>query len=177
MPRNAISYEGRLINTERMPVEFGKFREDGQTVLKITVAEQHQAKNKNAGKFQDRSKGAEDWVNTHTSWHKVTLFGETAEALAQDPLFNHGAILVVDRASYTEEEPWTTKDNVQRAGRPETIGDDGSVSIKEYNGRTFGAYEDNQKEIWDGINPIPLLKSRGNGGAAPRREYGDDEGF
>jgi hypothetical protein len=177
MPRNAISYEGRLLNTERSPIEFGKFSEGGTSVLKFTVAEQHQGKNgKVAKQYQDPTKAADAWVNTTTSWHKVTVFGETAEALVQDPLFNNGAIVVIEKASYTEEDAWTTRDGVSRAGRPETIGDDGDVSIKEYNGRVFGAYEEAQIEIWNGVTPIPLLKSKGSG-SAPRREYADDEGF
>jgi hypothetical protein len=174
LAKNGITYEGRVIDTERMPVEFGKFTDGGTTVLKLVVAEQHSDKNKNApAKFKDPNKSGEDWVNTTTSWHKLTVFGEKAEELALADWFGHSAIVQVTNASYKEEDPWTDRGNVVRAGRPETIGDDGSIEVKAKNNGDLLGRSDDARQIWDG-GSVPILK--GSGG---KRSYEvpEDEGF
>lgn len=165
MARNSISYEGRIVDNNGQR-EFGKYTESGMSVLKLVIAEQHQAKNKNAGSFQDKSKGEEEWVDTTVSWHRVTLFGEQAEELAQDPEIARGAIVVVTGASYSEEEPWKTKENVLRAGRPETIGKDGKIEVLERGGYRFGPKAENEIPAWDGVSDIPIIKGKGGGNRA-----------
>jgi len=175
---NSIGYEGRVINNDRMPIEFGKTK-NGMVLLKVSIAEQHRGKNgKVAKEFQDPNKTAEDWVPTTTSWHKLTVFGDKAEALAADPDFNHGSIVVVEGASYVEEAPFKTRDDVLRAGRPESIGDNaGSVEVKSYNGKVFGPSDNAPGIIWDGESAIPELKG-GSGGDRPRTfEVDETEGF
>jgi hypothetical protein len=175
MAQNGISYVGRLINN-RGQAEFGQSR-GGNPVLKVVLAEQHTGRNdKVAPKYQDRNKATDDYVPTTTSWHRVAIFGEQALELASDPGFNHGALIEVTNAQYSEEDPWTTKDNVQRAGRPETIGRDSYIGVLERNGNRFEAREEHYAPIHDG-GPIPALKGSGGGGGGGGREYAEDEGF
>jgi hypothetical protein len=176
-----ISYEGRLVNTERMPIKFGKSKNAGLVIAEVTIAEQHSGKNsKVAQKYQDRTKGTEDYVPTTTTWHRVTIMGEKAEALLQDENFNHGAIFEVIDATYVEEDPWKTRDEVLRAGRPETIGDrQGTINVKvsERQGIILGPNDDNRVALWDGVSPLPEFSRGGSGGGAPDWQPDEDEGF
>jgi hypothetical protein len=175
MAGNGITYVGRLINNQGQ-AKLNR-SQAGNLVLQLVLAEQHTGKNgKVAPKYQDRSKSADDYVPTTTSWHRITLFGDDAERLATDPDVNHGALIEVTNANYTEEDPWTTKDGVSRAGRPETIGRDSKIDVLERNGRRFGAKDEYAQPIWDGASPVAPLKGSGSGGGGGR-EYGDDEGF
>lgn len=176
MAKNKISYEGRIIARDSKP-EFGFA--GSLAVLKLTIAEQHSAKNKqcqkdpNLKKYYDPTKATEDYVNTTTSWHKLTVMGDLAERYAQDADFNHGALIVVEEASYTEEGDWETKDGVKRAGRPEMIGDrQGSIEIK-FSPRVRDG-EQAPTPIWDGLS---TPKIGGNGGGGQQREYDENEGF
>lgn len=178
MAQNSISYEGRAVSTTTRPFKLTQTT-GGMTILEFTVAEQHSMKKGRAKKdsamkefVEDErniAKTDDDWINTTVSWHRLTIFGEKAEALATNDEFGHGALIVVDNASYVEEVAyWSTRDGVQRAGRPETIGDQkGEIEIK------FPP-RDPQGALWDGASPLP--KPGGNG---PRedREVAEDEGF
>lgn len=174
MAFNRISFEGRIIATERMPIEFGKSK-SGNSILKFTMAETHSARNKNAApKYQDKAKAPDAWVNTTTSWHKVTAFGDLAEALAQDPEFAHGAVFEITDGSYVEEDPYTTRDNVLRAGRPITLGDNSLIEGPKVVGDiTLGSKTPGA--VWDGVSDIPALEYRGSGGG--EFVVNDDEGF
>lgn len=176
MAGNGITYVGRIVNTDpTRHLKWGESR-NGQAVLEITLAEQHQGRNdKVAEKYRDNTKATDAYVNTTTSWHKLTIFGDQAKELASNPDFNHGALVEVENVQYTEEDPWETRDGVKRAGRPETVGRDSKIQIMERNGRVFGAKEGYDVPIWDG-GPIPALRGQGGGGGGGR-EYGEDEGF
>jgi hypothetical protein len=173
---NGISYTGRLINN-RGQCEFGQSRA-GNPVLKVVIAEQHQGRNDRvAAKYQDKNQAADAYVDTTTSWHRVAIFGDQALELAEDPGFNHGALIEVTNAQYIEEDPWKTKDNVERAGRPETIGRDSYIGILERNGKRYEARDDNYGAIHEPGDPIPTLKGSGGGGGGGGKEYSDEEGF
>lgn len=176
MAGNGISYVGRLINNNGQ-AKLNR-SQAGNLVLQLVLAEQHTGKNgKVPAKYQDRLKGAEDYVPTTTSWHRITIFGDEAQRLATDPDVNHGALIEVTNANYTEDEAyWATKDGVQRAGRPETIGRDSKIGVLSRNGRTFGARDEYAEPIWDGESPVAPLKGSGSSGGGGR-EYSDDEGF
>lgn len=175
MSRNSLSYEGRIVDNAGQR-EFGKFTPNGLSVLKLVIAEQHQAKNEKAPKkYQDPQKAADDYVDTTVSWHRITLFGEQAEELAQDDEIARGALVVVTDAAYTEEDPWLDKAKVYRAGRPETLNKGGKIEILERGGHRFGPKDEYAIAAWDGISDIPIIKGSGNGGgAAQGRDYGSD---
>lgn len=176
MAQNSIGYEGRIVVTKNAPLKFTRTKA-GMFILEMTLAENHSMKKGRAKKDpalkrfveddRNKSKGDDDWIDTTTSWHRLTVFGDKAEAYATDEDFNNGALVIVENASYTEEGEWETKDGVKRAGRPETIGDQkGSLEIKF-------APKEAQPAIWDGESPVP--EPGGSGGAA--KEYGENEGF
>lgn len=181
--RNGVWYEGRIINNR----ENSKLRKakTGKLVLDLVIAEQFQERNDKApDKFKDAAKAATDYVNTHTAWHKLRIYGEPDNeqmlALITNELFNHGCVVVVD-ASYREEEPWKDKRDVVHAGRQESIflgaDDPGTIEIKVLDdGRALGARDEYAKPFWDGVSEIPSLAGSGGGGpVAP--EYSEDEGF
>jgi hypothetical protein len=177
MAGNGISYVGRLINNNGQAKWGQSGGQNPLAVLTVVLAEQHTERNdKAAKKYQDNTKATDAYVPTTTSWHRVTIFGDEAKTLASDPDFNHGALIQVTAANYREEDDWVTKDNVRRAGRPETIGRDSSIAIFSVNGNVYGARDEYAVPIWDG-GPIPALKGQGGGGGGGGREYGDDEGF
>lgn len=176
MAQNGISYDGRIVASEKKPIEH-TVSSNGLHIAKVVVAETHQMKKGQAKKnpalqkFVDderaQAKTDDDYIDTTTSWHRLTIIGDKAEELVQLAGFNHGALIVVSDASYTEEGDWETKDGVKRAGRPETIGDKkGSVVIK-FEPRTP------QEPVWDGISEVKSA----SGGGASQREYSEDEGF
>ncbi|MDF2915879.1 MAG: ssb [Microbacterium sp.] len=188
--RNAIWYEGRMVNREPKP---GKQRQTklsrskaGKFVLDLLVAEGFQEKNSNAPeRFKDATKAADDYVNTYTAWHKVRIFADADDAdflaLVSDPQFNHGCVIEID-ASYREEAPWTDNNGMQHAGRQETIfwgkEDGGTVSIKVLpDGRVLGARDEHAVPLYNGnFDALPQLGGSGGGGpAAP--EYDENEGF
>jgi hypothetical protein len=160
---NSISYTGRIINARPEHSKFGKSK-GGTTVLMLTIAEQHQGRNdKVEQKFRQADKAPDAYVDTTTSWHKLTLMGDIAEDVAADDRYCHGTLVNVTEASYVEEDPWTDRQGVKRSGRPETIGDKrGDVAIVTYNGTEFVGRE--PKAFWDGVSQIPPLPSRGGGG-------------
>jgi hypothetical protein len=183
MPRNKISYQGRIVsikNGQKQPLDIN-VKAGKTSFLNLVLAEQHQTKNKqckgNLAKYADPSKGTEDYVNTTTSWHRLTVFGEKAEAYAQDPDFNHGALLDVEDAAYSEEADWITKDGVARAGRPETIsnGEIGSLSV-----RFPPRYQDNETPMapaWDPITQDEIgYNGRGGGSYQDTTDY-ENEGL
>jgi hypothetical protein len=115
---NSITYTGRIINTRPEHIVFGKSR-NGVPVLKLTLAEQHQGRNDRVPeKFRHNDKATDAWVNTTTTWHKLTLMGDIAADVASDERFSHGTLVTVSDASYEEEDPWTTRDGVQRRRPP-----------------------------------------------------------
>lgn len=176
MANNGISYVGRLINN-RGQCEFGQSK-GGNPVLKVVIAEQHTGRNdKVAPKYQDQTKATDAYVPTTTSWHRVAIFGEQATALAEDPGFNHGALIEVTSAQYSEEDDWVTNDGVRRAGRPETIGKDSYIGIFERNGNVYEARDDWYQPIHEPGDPIPLLKGSGGGSGSSGKEYTEEEGF
>ena len=176
MAQNSIGYTGRVVDRN------GSLKvsqtANGMIVLNIgMIAEQHQMKMGAAKRDphmkqyvedeRNASKGDDDWIDTTVSWHKLTVFGDKAGDLACNPEFNHGALIEIEGASYVEESPWKTKDDVLRAGRPETIGDKkGSVTIKF-------APRDARPALWDGESALP----KPGGGGGPAREISDNEGF
>lgn len=176
--RNGIWYEGRVVNN-RDQARLSRAR-TGKLVLDLVIAEQFQEKNSNAPEeFKDAARGADDYVNTYTAWHRLRIFGteEQLKPLVTNPLFNHGAIVVVD-CSYREEKPWTDRGGKVHAGRQEQIfmgaDDPGTIEIKISNsGNTLGARDEWSKPLWDGSSDLPSL-----GGGAPKApEYADDDGF
>lgn len=175
MAVNGISYVGRLVNNKGQ-AKWGQSK-NGNAVLEVVIAEDHQERNDRAPKeFQDRSKPTDAYVTTFTTWHRITMFKEVALEMASDPGFNHGALVEVQNAQYREEKPWTTKDNVQRAGRPETVGKDTYIGVFESKGNRFESRDEWYVPIHDG-GEIPLLRGSGGGGGGGGREYRDDEGF
>jgi hypothetical protein len=174
---NSITYTGRLINRKAGDITFGKSR-NGVAVLKLLIAEQHQGRNDRvAPKFRQNDKATDAWVNTTTTWHRITIMGDIALDIASDERFSHGTLVDVKDASYEEEDPWKMKDGTQVAGRPETIGDrKGDISVYVgRNGQEFVA--DELTAIWDGVSEIPDLP-RGNGGGGYKApEYGENEGL
>lgn len=187
MPRNSIGYEGRIISRDReqgrtVPLKFTQ-SQNGMCVLNLLLVEQHSTKKAAAlrdpnlkhyaEEERNASKGADDYINTTSTWHKLTVFGDKAAEYAQDPDFNHGALITVVDASYTEEEPWeTTQGGVKafRAGRPETIGDRfGSLEIKF-------APNDPQPPTWDGESAV--ARPGGNGGGGGQSSMpAEEDGF
>lgn len=175
MAQNGITYVGRLINNERMPAELAESSQ-GNPVLKLVIVEDHQERNDRAAKqYQDNTKAADAYVNTTSTFHRVTVFGDTALDLASDPGFNHMALVQVTNAQYREEDPWEDRGGVKRAGRPETIGKDSEIGVFERNGQRFEAREEHYTPIWDG-GPLPKLKGSGGGGGGGR-VISDSEGF
>ncbi len=176
MAQNGISYVGRLVNNKGQ-AKWGQSKA-GNPVLEVVIAEDHQERNDRAPKeYQDRTKATDAYVRTTTSWHRLTMFGDVALEMATDAEFNHGALVEVTNAQYREEKPWVTKDQVERAGRPETIGKDSFVGIFEVNGNRYGARDEWNVPIHDG-GEIPALKGQGGGGGGGgSREYSDTEGF
>jgi len=182
--RNGVWYEGRIINNKAQSriVE----AKSGKKVLQLVIAEQFQGRNdKVEAEFRDATKAADAYVNTHTAWHKLNVFdddnNEEFLALIQNPLFNHGAVIVVD-ATYEEEKPWTDKGGTVHAGRRENIffkGEDGgTIGLKVLDdGRVLGAREEHAKPFWDGVSQLPGMAGSGSGGGPPAPEYRDDEGF
>lgn len=173
---NSIGYTARIIATRPEHIVFGKSR-NGTPVLKLTLAEQHQGRNDRvAQEFRDNSKATDAWVNTTTTWHKLTLMGDIAADVASDDRYGHGTLVTITDASYEEEKPWTTRDGVERAGRPETIGDR-KGNIEVYVGRNGDEFVgDGITAIWDGDSEIPDLPRSGSGRSrAP--EYGPNEGL
>lgn len=161
---NSISYQGRIINAKPEHSSFGKSR-NGTTILKLTIAEQHQMRNDRAPQqYRKGDKPTDAYVDTTTSWHKLTLIGSIAEDIAADERFSHGTLVEVKDASYEEEDAWEDRQHVMRAGRPETIGDrKGDLTV--YVGRNGNEFVGRDlKAFWDGVSEIPLLPSRGNGG-------------
>ena len=60
-------------------------------------------------------KSDDDYITVATSWHRVTVIGDQAEALAQDEEFGAGALIDVE-ASYTEDDtPWVDRGAVVSA--------------------------------------------------------------
>lgn len=176
MAGNGISYSGGIV-AAKTPIEH-TVTSNGLHIVRIVVAETHQMKKGQAKKnpaFQKyvdaeraQSKTDDEYIDTTTSWHRLTIMGDKAEELVQLPGFNHGALIVVSDASYSEEGDWQTKDGVMRAGRPETIGDKkGSVVIKFEPRNPLPA-------VWDGLSEV---KAAGGGGGGAQREYTEDEGF
>ena len=165
---NSISYQGRIINARPEHSSFGKSK-NGTTILKLTIAEQHQMRNDRAPQqYRKGDKPTDAYVDTTTSWHKLTLIGSIAEDIAADERFSHGTLVEVKEASYEEEDAWEDRQGVKRAGRPETIGDrKGDITV--YVGRNGNEFVGRDlKPFWDGVSEIPLLPSRGgNGGQAP----------
>jgi len=183
--RNGIWYEGRVItkNTKQS----GLFRaKSGKMVLKLVIAEQFQERNDRCEpEFQRPELAADAYVNTHTAWHKVTVFdddnNEEFVALVTNPLFAHGAIVSID-TSYREEKPWEDKSGKVHAGRAESIffkGEDGgSIAIKVLDdGRVLGARDENAVAFWDGVSDLPPMAGSGGGGAPAAPEYSEEEGF
>lgn len=161
---NSISYQGRIINVKPEHSSFGKSR-NGTTILKLTIAEQHQGRNDRVPQqFRQGDKPTDAYVNTTTSWHKLTLIGTIAEDIAADERFSHNTLVEVKDATYEEEDAWTDKNGVKRTGRPETIGDrKGDVTV--YVGRNGQEFVGRDlKPFWDGVSEIPLLPSRGGSG-------------
>lgn len=177
MAQNGISYVGRLVNNKGQ-AKWGQSK-NGNAVLEVVIAEDHQERNDRAPKDkQDRTKPTDAYVTTFTSWHRVTMFKEQAIEMASDPDFNHGALIEVTNAQYREEAPWKTKDGVERAGRPETIGKDSYIGVFEgKDGQRYGSRDEWNVPIWDGTSEIPALAGQRSGGGGGGREYADDEGF
>lgn len=183
MASNSISYEGRIISVNKEsrdpePLKFSQ-TEGGMFILELLLVEQHSMKKSQAIKDpelkklvdanpKNKSKGADDYVDTTSTWHKITIFGDKAAEYAQNQEFNHSALVTVTDASYTEESPWETTQNGQkafRAGRPETIGDrKGTLEIK------FPAFDDAQDvgPAWDGESAVPKPggSRKGSGGGS-----------
>lgn len=187
MARNSLSYEARIVSIDkksREPVALDFTRSaNGTAILKLVLVEQHSDKKGRVLKSptlkhyaedeRNASKGADDYVNTTSTWHRLTVMGEKAEQYAQDADFNHGALIVIKEASYTEEEPWEIKGATGvslRAGRPESIGDyQGELEIK------FAPREDVFGPTWDGVSEVKKAGGSGGGGAASMPSV--DEGF
>jgi hypothetical protein len=180
--RNGIWYDGTVINNTGQTAL--KKAKNGRLVLEVLVAERFQEKNSKApADKQDPAKGPDDYVTVQTAWHRVQVF-DTAEgdpafrALVTDARFNHGALITVD-AGYTEEQPWTDKQNQVRVGRREKIffgGEDGGyIGLKPINDRVYGASDGHQVALWDGTSEVPAMGGSGTGARAP--EYSADEGF
>jgi hypothetical protein len=173
---NSIGYTARIIATRPEHTVWGKSK-NGTPVLKLTLAEQHQGRNDRVPeKYRRNDKATDAWVNTTTTWHKLTLMGDIAADVASDERYSHGTLVTVTDASYEEEDPWVTRDGVERAGRPETIGDR-KGNIEVYVGRNGDEFTgDDLKALWDGESEIPDLPRSGGGrGRAP--EYGENEGL
>jgi hypothetical protein len=146
---------------------------NGGVILKLNLAEKHREKNGRAPKeFKDPNKSDDDYVDTYVSWHKLSILGEIAEELAQDPEIQKGALLLVE-TSYREGKPFVMKNGVETAGREETIGDTrGYVAVK-YPPKT------ELPALWDGLEELPQLAGSGGGsGAGPvMPEFNENEGF
>lgn len=182
MAQNSISYDGAIVSMNRDTRQVVPPRlvqsENGLAILELRLAEGHDMKKARAPKeVQDdprnAAKGADEFVRVSTSWHKLTIFGDKALELAQNPDINHGALIRVVDASYMEDaEPFevTVKgEKVRQTGRPETIGDKkGYVEVifppKE---------EDRRPAIWDGESPIPSAKGNGGGRSSNMPDEGD----
>ena len=184
-----ISYQARVINMEahekaRMKIRFGKGKNTGTSMLKVTLVEQHRGKNSKVDKKYQKPELATDaWVDTESTWHEVTVYGVEAEKLAQQDWFNHGAIVDVVNATYTEGVPFEMRDGTTRLDRPESIfstDNGGSITQRSYtnkDGETvpFGPDDDHQFAVWDGISEIPVMEFGGSG--AKKFEVDPNEGF
>lgn len=182
--RNGVWYEARLVNN-RGQSKVTKSR-SGKLVLDLVLAEGFRQKNSQApDKFKDPTKAPDDYVDTHTAWHKLRAYAEAGDerflALVTNPIFNHGAVVTID-ASYQEEEPWKDKGDVVHAGRQEQVffgsyEEDGYIiEIKVHGDTVLGARDDWAKPLWDGVSELP--STGGSGGGAPAApEYREDEGF
>lgn len=175
---NSINYTGRVVvrKGESIPL----IRTDGGLYIlgPVVVAEDHQMKKGRARKNprlndvvnneRNEMKSDDDYITYATSWHRVEILGDQAEALAQDEEFGAGALIDVE-ASYTEDDtPWVDRGGVTRTSRPESIGDKfGSIKVR------FAPRE--PQAIWDGISDLPSRRAGSGGGA--QREYAEDEGF
>lgn len=181
-----INYTGRVVQRlaadgqTREPIKFGVSANGMHVLGPITIVEDHQQKKSRVRKdpklshiLEDeynRKKGDDDYITVSKSWHRVTVFGDKAEEYAQDPeLVAHGALIDVE-ATYTEENPWKTRDGVERAGRPEQIGDKVGSLVSRF------APREAREPVWDGVSPVPSLKGQGGGGGSDR-EVSQDEGF
>lgn len=176
---NSIKYTGRVVvrKGETIPL----IRTDGGLYIlgPIVVAEDHQKKKGALRKDprmkevveheRNEMKSDDDYITYATSWHRVEILGDQAEALAQDEEFGHGALIDVE-ASYTEDaKPWVDKGGTTRASRPESIGDKfGSIKVR------FAPRE--PQAIWDGVSDLPS-KRPGSSGGGGHREYSENEGF
>lgn len=184
---NSIGYVGRVIKPrdEKMLARTFVENNDGSYVLNLVIAEDHQIKKGRAKKsrnpvfleaandpFND-NKTDDEYIRVTTSWHQVAVLGEKAEAYATDPAFGFGALVEVDGASYFEEAPWKTADGVERAGRPETIGDKRGDIFSKFPPRVEEGKS--PEPIWDGLSAVP--KNGGGGGGGETRKYNENEGF
>lgn len=173
---NSLSYTGRIIDRKAGDRSFGKSR-NGIPVLTLLIAEQHRGRNdKVHPDFKKPELATDAWVNTTTTWHRITVMGDIAADLASDARYSHGTLVDVKDASYEEEKQWELKDGTKVAGRPETIGDrKGDITVYVgANGDEFVG--DVLTAVWDGESEIPDLPRRGGGGGrAP--EYGENEGM
>lgn len=145
----------------------------GGVLIKLNLAEKHREKNSSAPKeFRNANLGEDEYVDTRTSWHKLSILGDIAEELAQDPEIQKGALLLVE-CSYRENAPFQMKDGTMQAGRDETVGDNrGFVAVR------FAPREE-LDALWDGLEDLPPLKGSGGGsGSGPSMpKFGDNEGF
>lgn len=180
MANNLITYRGRVVVRKGESIDFARTSGGLYILGPFWVVEDHQQKVGRVRKQPKLShlleleenfgKGDDDYITVASSWHKITVMGDKAEALAQNGDFGKSALIEVE-ASYEEDPvPWVDRQNVTRAGRPESIGDKvGSIKIK------FPPFDDQKTgPIWDGISDVPEPR-RGGGGAA--REVREDEGF
>ncbi|ACY35942.1 hypothetical protein CMP1-46 [Clavibacter phage CMP1] len=176
---NGISYEGTIISMDKetkkvLPLDFN-FKQGKISILRLVIAERHSDKNgkvekdpNRKEKYYDPTKGADEYVNTTTSWHRLTIFGDKAEAYAQDPKFNHGALVEVKDVTYVEEGEWRMNDGVMRAGRPETAGDKkGDLKIKFPPKVKPG--ESARPATWDGFSEM------GYAGGGGQQAVSDDD--
>lgn len=176
MAQNGISYDGRIV-AKNKPIRH-TVTDNGLHILNLTIAEQHSMK-KSAAKrnpamkqYVDaeraQSKTDDDYIDTTVTWHSLTIMGEKAEDLAQNHELNHGALVVISDASYTEDAPWKDDQGVERARRSETIGDKKGGLVVKF------APRDPMPPVWDGMSEVAKA---GGGGSGPAREYEEPSGF
>lgn len=163
---NLLRYNGWVTKAEAFSAR------NGGVIVKLTLAEKHREKNKSApNEFKDPNKSDDDYVDTFTSWHKLTILGEIAEELAQDPEIQKNALLLVE-TSYREGKPFVMKNGTTTAGREETVGDSRGFVAVRFPPR------DGAEALWDGLSELPLLAGSGGGGAGPEApKFAEDEGF
>lgn len=182
-----ISYTGTVVQrlkdgseTEREPIPFSVTDQGLYILGPITIAERHDMKKSRVRKDTKlahlleteyaRKAGDDDYIQVSKSWHRVTVFGDKAEAYAQDAtLIAHGALVDVEEATYTEDAaPWVMRDGTERVGRPEQIGDKAGSIVSRF------APKEAREPVWDGISDVPAPRGRGGGRDA---EVSSDEGF